>query len=46
MGVTLPDDLIDDILDDAERVLRDYVTETGNVEFDSPAHIVTAQAAA
>lgn len=46
MGVTLPDDLIEDVLDDAERVLRDYVTETGNVEFDSPAHIVTAQATA
>jgi SAM-dependent methyltransferase len=44
MGVTLPDELIEDILNDAERVLSGYVTETGNVEFDSPAHIVTARA--
>jgi SAM-dependent methyltransferase len=44
MGVVLPNVLIEDILNDAEKVLRDYVTESGHVEFDSPAHIVVVQA--
>jgi len=44
MGVVLPDDLVENILNDAEQVLSGYVTETGNIEFDSPAHIVTMQA--
>jgi SAM-dependent methyltransferase len=42
MGVSLSDDLIESILEEAEEVLADYVTETGTVEFTSPAHIVTA----
>lgn len=44
MGVVLSDDLIETILNDAQQVLSAYVTETGQVEFDSPAHIVTALA--
>jgi len=44
MGVTLSEELIEAILREAEQVLSPYVTETGSVEFDSPAHIVTASA--
>lgn len=42
MGVSLSDDLIESILEEAEEVLAGFVTETGTVEFNSPAHIVTA----
>lgn len=42
MGVLLADNLIETILDEAEHVLSGYVIESGKVEFDSPAHIVTA----
>ena len=42
MGVTLSEDLIETILNEAEQVLSRYVTEAGEVKFDSPAHIVTA----
>lgn len=42
MGVTLSEDQIKAILREAEQVLSPYVTEAGSVEFDSPAHIVTA----
>ena len=41
MGVTLSDDLIESILEEAEEILADYKTETGTVEFTSPAHIVS-----
>lgn len=44
MGVTLSEDLIEAILREAEEVLSSYVTGTGNVRFDAPAHIVTARA--
>ncbi len=41
MGVVLEEELILQILDEAESALASYVTEDGQVEFDSPAHIVT-----
>lgn len=42
MDVFLSDDLIESILEEAEEVLAGYVTDTGTVEFNSPAHVVTA----
>lgn len=42
MGVSLSDDLIEAILEEAEQVLAGFVTETGTVEFSAPAHVVTA----
>lgn len=42
MGVILEEEKIQEILESAERDLAQYVTETGAVEFNSPAHIVTA----
>ncbi len=44
MGVTLAEDLIETILNEAEQVLSRYVTAAGEVEFDSTAHILTALA--
>jgi len=44
MGVMLSEDLIESILREAEQVLSSYVTAAGGVQFDSPAHIVTALA--
>lgn len=44
MDVTLSEELIGAILREAEQVLSSYVTVTGRVEFDAPAHIVTALA--
>ena len=41
MGVFLPEKQIQRILEEAERVLSEYVTASGTVEFDSPGHIVT-----
>lgn len=43
MGVQLPEALIGRILDEAEVALGDFVTAQGRVEFDAPAHIVTAR---
>ena len=43
MGVVLPEDQIQRVLEEAEHTLGRYVTAEGKVEFDSPAHIVTAQ---
>lgn len=43
MGVQLTEDLIEDILEQAEEALGGYVTEEGNLAFDSPAHIVTGR---
>lgn len=43
MGVNLPERLIEDILAAAEEVLAPFVTDTGQVVFDSPAHIVTGR---
>ena len=42
MGVTLSEDQIGRILQEAEPVLGSYVTAEGRVAFDSPAHIVRA----
>jgi SAM-dependent methyltransferase len=42
MGVTLEEDQISRILEQAETALREYVAADGRVEFDLPAHIVTA----
>jgi len=42
MGVMLEEDRIRRILTEAEDALHPYVTEEGQVVFDSPAHIVTA----
>jgi len=42
MGVSLSEERISSILAEAEVVLADYVTDTGAVEFNAPAHIVTA----
>lgn len=42
MGVVLQEQLIEEILAEAEEVLGEYVTPEGDVAFDSPAHIVTA----
>jgi hypothetical protein len=41
MGVVLEEKLIQAILAEAENALRHYVTAQGQVEFDSPAHVVT-----
>lgn len=43
MGVVLDDDLIELILDEADEALSDYVIDDGQMVFDAPAHIVTAQ---
>ncbi len=40
MGVALPEEQIQRILEEAERALSRYVTPAGRVEFESPAHIV------
>lgn len=42
VGVVLQEDQIRRILTEAEDVLGSYVTSDGAVEFDAPAHIVTA----
>ncbi|MDH3456056.1 MAG: methyltransferase domain-containing protein [Gemmatimonadota bacterium] len=43
MGVDLDEELILSILDEAEKELADFVVEGGRVQFDSPAHIVSAE---
>ncbi|MGI9323704.1 MAG: methyltransferase domain-containing protein [Pseudomonadales bacterium] len=43
MGVDLDETLIQTILAEAEEVLSQYRTADGNVEFDAPAHIVSAK---
>ena len=43
MGVYLDESLIQSILVEAENVLGEFVTEDGKVEFDAPAHIITAK---
>ena len=43
MGVYLDEDLIQSILVEAQAVLGQYVVENGAVEFDAPAHIITAR---
>jgi hypothetical protein len=42
MGVVLNEEQIESILQKAEQVLGQYLTAAGMVEFDAPAHIVTA----
>jgi len=43
MGVFLNEEVIQSILLEAEDVLAKYVTPNGAVEFDAPAHIITAK---
>jgi hypothetical protein len=43
MGVELPEEQIIHILDEAEQVLRPYVTSDGKVAFETSAHIVTGK---
>ena len=43
MGVVLPEDLIQEVLAESEKVLRPYVTSDGSVAFPTSAHIVTGQ---
>ena len=42
MGVFLPEDQIQHILEEAENELSRYVTPQGTVAFEAPGHIVTA----
>jgi SAM-dependent methyltransferase len=44
-GVMLSESQLGEILDEAEKVMRVYVTADGSVTFDSPAHIITARKA-
>ena len=46
MGVVLDDTLIERILAESEAVLGQYVTGDGVVEFDAPAHVVSARRSA
>jgi hypothetical protein len=41
-GITLPEDRIEQILEEAEEALSTFRTGNGTVLFDSPAHIVAA----
>jgi SAM-dependent methyltransferase len=41
MGVVLPEEQIQQVLEEAEDALSRYVTAAGTVEFQSPAHIVS-----
>ena len=45
MGVDLPEETIAAVLQEADRVLARYLAPTGRLEFDSPAHVVTAMTA-
>ena len=42
MGVTLDEPLIQQILVEAEELLAEFVTDDGTMEFDSPAHVISA----
>jgi SAM-dependent methyltransferase len=42
MGVILEDDLIEEVLTEAEHRLAEFILPDGTVLFDSPAHIVAA----
>jgi ubiquinone/menaquinone biosynthesis C-methylase UbiE len=41
MGVVLPEEQVQLVLEEAEHALSRYVTADGTVEFESPAHIVS-----
>jgi SAM-dependent methyltransferase len=43
MGVVLPDDRIALILDEAEGLLRSYVTAEGTMDFTTRAHVITGR---
>lgn len=43
MGVSLDDELIESIVTEAEKALKQYVASNGTMAFDTPAHIVVAQ---
>ena len=45
MGVELSAELIERILSEAEQTLRQFVTPTGTLMFDSPAHIISGRKA-
>jgi ubiquinone/menaquinone biosynthesis C-methylase UbiE len=42
MGVVLEEEVIQQILEQAENALHSYVTAEGQIVFDSPGHIITA----
>lgn len=44
MDVILDEDLIEQILAEADDVLAEYVADDGTMTFDAPAHIVTVLA--
>lgn len=46
MGVVLEEERIQSILAEADGALREYVTAEGQVEFDSPAHVITGSRSA
>jgi SAM-dependent methyltransferase len=43
MGVNLPEEQIQSILEEAEHVLSPHLTSQGGFVFDSPAHIITGK---
>lgn len=43
MGVPLNEELIEEILTEAEEVLEGYVADDGTMSFDAPAHVVTVR---
>lgn len=43
MGVHLDDELIDQIIEEAERALAEFNTDSGSVVFDVTAHLITAR---
>jgi SAM-dependent methyltransferase len=45
VGVLLPDDKVESIVEQAEHILRPYTTTDGRVSFDAPAHIITVSKA-
>jgi hypothetical protein len=46
LGVMLDEEQIEGILNEAEIALSEYVTDDGQVVFDSPAHIITGRVGA
>lgn len=46
MGVLLEEETIQHVLNEAEQVLKGYVSENGKVLFNAPAHIISGNASA
>jgi len=44
LGVHLSEEMIETILREAEVALKQYITDDGQVVFDSPAHVITGRA--